>query len=111
MTDLTISASANVLRNNYLGHLAYLWQGKSYLIPITYYFEKNIKKSSSSTNFQVNYTPGAFLLFTVLKYWKLWENAGKRKGNFANQMDLFVFKNPNRSKFQSKNLNCQLKNN
>ena len=39
MTDLTISASANVLRNNYLGHLAYLWQGKSYLIPITYYFD------------------------------------------------------------------------
>ena len=39
MTDLTTSASARVLRKNYLGHLAYLWQGKPYLIPITYYFD------------------------------------------------------------------------
>ena len=39
MTDLTTSAIERVLRNNYLGHLAYLWQGKPYLIPITYYFD------------------------------------------------------------------------
>ncbi|WP_421803187.1 pyridoxamine 5'-phosphate oxidase family protein [Flagellimonas sp.] len=39
MTDLTTSASTRVFRNNYLGHLAYLWQGKPYVIPITYYFD------------------------------------------------------------------------
>ncbi|NDV45007.1 MULTISPECIES: pyridoxamine 5'-phosphate oxidase family protein [Flagellimonas] len=39
MTDLTTSAIGRVLRNNYLGHLAYLWQGKPYVIPITYYFD------------------------------------------------------------------------
>tara|TARA_R110002051_G_scaffold206109_1_gene271850 strand:+ start:468 stop:920 length:453 start_codon:yes stop_codon:yes gene_type:complete len=39
MTDLTTSAIERVLRNNYLGHLAYLWQEKPYLIPITYYFD------------------------------------------------------------------------
>jgi nitroimidazol reductase NimA-like FMN-containing flavoprotein (pyridoxamine 5'-phosphate oxidase superfamily) len=39
MTDLTTSAIERVLRNNYLGHLAYLWQGKPHVIPITYYFD------------------------------------------------------------------------
>lgn len=39
MTDLTTSASARVFRNNYLGHLAYLSQGKPSVIPITYYFD------------------------------------------------------------------------
>ena len=39
MTDLTTSAITRVLRNNYLGHLAYLSQGKPSVIPITYYFD------------------------------------------------------------------------
>lgn len=39
MVDLTTSAIERVLRNNYLGHLAYLWQGNPYVIPITYYFD------------------------------------------------------------------------
>ena len=39
MTDLTISESMNVLRNNYNGHLAYISQGTPYVLPITYYFD------------------------------------------------------------------------
>lgn len=39
MTELTTSAITRVLRNNYIGHLAYLSQGKSYVIPVTYYFD------------------------------------------------------------------------
>lgn len=39
MTDLTTSAITRILRNNYLGHLAYLSQGKPYVIPVTYYFD------------------------------------------------------------------------
>lgn len=39
MTDLTNNAIERVLRNNYLGHLAYISQGKPYVIPVTYYFD------------------------------------------------------------------------
>ncbi|HZJ20480.1 MAG TPA: pyridoxamine 5'-phosphate oxidase family protein [Pricia sp.] len=39
MTDLTISESTNVLRNNYKGHLAYLSQGRPYVVPVTFYFD------------------------------------------------------------------------
>ncbi|HEA19799.1 hypothetical protein LCGC14_2851150 [marine sediment metagenome] len=39
MTDLTISESTNVIRNNYTGHLGYLSQGEPYVVPITYYFD------------------------------------------------------------------------
>ncbi len=39
MTDLTTSESTDVLRNTYNGHLAYISQGKPYVIPITYYFD------------------------------------------------------------------------
>lgn len=39
MTDLTVSASTNVLRNNYTGHLGYISQGEPYVVPITYYFD------------------------------------------------------------------------
>ncbi|SDE44958.1 hypothetical protein SAMN05421636_105110 [Pricia antarctica] len=39
MTDLTISESNNVLRNNYKGHLAYISQGRPFVIPTTYYFD------------------------------------------------------------------------
>ncbi|MCM4166148.1 hypothetical protein KCTC52924_03069 [Arenibacter antarcticus] len=39
MTDLTINESTGILRNNYNGHLAYVFQGKPYVIPITYYFD------------------------------------------------------------------------
>jgi len=39
MTDLTTSESAGVLRNNYNGHLAYISQGRPYVIPVTFYFD------------------------------------------------------------------------
>ncbi len=39
MKDLTTSESTTVLRNNYNGHLAYISQGRPYVIPITYYFD------------------------------------------------------------------------
>lgn len=39
MTDLTISESTHVLRNNYHGHLAYLSQGVPFVVPITFYFD------------------------------------------------------------------------
>lgn len=39
MTDLTISESTGILRRNYNGHLAYMWHGKPYVIPITFYFD------------------------------------------------------------------------
>lgn len=39
MTDLTLSESTNVIRNNYTGHLGYLSHGAPYVIPITYYFD------------------------------------------------------------------------
>lgn len=40
MTDISISESTNVLRNNYTGHLAYIAGGKPYVIPITYFFDE-----------------------------------------------------------------------
>lgn len=39
MEDLTISESTGIHRNNYNGHLAYIAQGKPFVIPITYYFD------------------------------------------------------------------------
>ncbi len=39
MKNLTTSESTTVLRNNYNGHLAYISQGRPYVIPITYYFD------------------------------------------------------------------------
>ncbi len=39
MTDLTVSESTSVLRNNYNGHLAYLSQGRPYVLPVTFYFD------------------------------------------------------------------------
>ncbi len=39
MTDISNSESEEVLRNNYNGHLAYISEGKPYVIPITFYFD------------------------------------------------------------------------
>ncbi|MEP2238156.1 MAG: pyridoxamine 5'-phosphate oxidase family protein [Maribacter sp.] len=39
MTDLSVSESTCILRENYNGHLAYIEDGKPYVIPITYYFD------------------------------------------------------------------------
>jgi len=50
MTDLTANAIERILRNNYIGHLSYLWQGKPYLIPITYYYDWTDKTIISYTS-------------------------------------------------------------
>jgi len=39
MMDISVSESTRVLRNNYNGHLAYISDGKPYVIPITYFFD------------------------------------------------------------------------
>ncbi|WP_324028117.1 pyridoxamine 5'-phosphate oxidase family protein [Maribacter sp. BPC-D8] len=39
MTDISVSESTSILRENYNGHLAYIADGKPYVIPITYFFD------------------------------------------------------------------------
>ncbi|WP_252729810.1 pyridoxamine 5'-phosphate oxidase family protein [Zobellia uliginosa] len=39
MMDISVSESTRVLRDNYSGHLAYIADGKPYVIPITYFFD------------------------------------------------------------------------
>ncbi|MDX1364118.1 MAG: pyridoxamine 5'-phosphate oxidase family protein [Arenibacter latericius] len=39
MADLNINESTSILRNNYNGHLAYISNGKPYVVPITFYFD------------------------------------------------------------------------
>lgn len=39
MKDLSVSESTNILRNNYNGHLAYVSQGRPYVVPVTFYFD------------------------------------------------------------------------
>ncbi|WP_282049792.1 pyridoxamine 5'-phosphate oxidase family protein [Maribacter aquivivus] len=39
MTDISVSESTNIPRENYNGHLASIADGKPYVIPITYFFD------------------------------------------------------------------------
>tara|TARA_R110002050_G_scaffold255741_2_gene394538 strand:- start:23808 stop:24305 length:498 start_codon:yes stop_codon:yes gene_type:complete len=41
MTNLTTSESIRLLRNNYTGHLGYISQQQPYVLPITYYYDKD----------------------------------------------------------------------
>lgn len=38
MTDLTVSESTTIIKNNYTGHLGYVSHGEPYVIPITYFY-------------------------------------------------------------------------
>lgn len=40
MTNLTNSESIRILKDNYTGHLGYIFLHRPYVIPITYYFDK-----------------------------------------------------------------------
>ncbi len=39
MTDLTTSECTRVLRDNFIGHLAFISNGRPFVVPITYYFD------------------------------------------------------------------------
>jgi len=39
MTDLKTNESLRILRNNYVGHLAFIAEGKPFTVPITYFFD------------------------------------------------------------------------
>lgn len=39
MTDLTTGECTRVLRDNFIGHLAFISKGRPYVVPITYYFD------------------------------------------------------------------------
>ena len=39
MTDLKTNEGLRILRNNYVGHLAFIAQNKPFTVPITYYFD------------------------------------------------------------------------
>lgn len=41
MTNLTNSESIRLLKGNYTGHLGYIYQDKPYVLPITYYYDKD----------------------------------------------------------------------
>ncbi|WP_236822238.1 pyridoxamine 5'-phosphate oxidase family protein [Arenibacter sp. NBRC 103722] len=41
MTNLTTSESIRLLKGNYTGHLGYIYQDKPYVLPITYYYDKD----------------------------------------------------------------------
>lgn len=49
MMDISVSESTRVLRDNYNGHLAYIADGKPYVIPITYFFDAEDKSIISYT--------------------------------------------------------------
>ena len=40
LTDLNKEACFELLESNYIGHLAYVYKNEPYVIPITYYFDK-----------------------------------------------------------------------
>ena len=40
MTDLEKYEIIYLLKNNYLGQLSFLWKGKPYVLPITYYYSE-----------------------------------------------------------------------
>ncbi|MCK0190367.1 pyridoxamine 5'-phosphate oxidase family protein [Arenibacter sp. F20364] len=41
MTNLTTSESIRLLKNNYTGYLGYIFQDKPYVLPITYFYDKD----------------------------------------------------------------------
>jgi len=41
MTDLTTSECLRLLKTNYTGHLGYICQDKPYILPMTYYYDKD----------------------------------------------------------------------
>lgn len=40
MTNLTDNESIRLLKNNYIGHLGFISQHRPYVLPITYYYDK-----------------------------------------------------------------------
>ena len=43
MTDLRSNESLRILRNNYIGRLAFISEGKPFTVPITYFFDPSDK--------------------------------------------------------------------
>ncbi|SIS53557.1 hypothetical protein SAMN05421766_102610 [Zobellia uliginosa] len=56
MKEISVSESTGILRKNYTGHLAYISDGKPYVVPITYYFdpEDNTLISYTTEGHKVN---------------------------------------------------------
>lgn len=40
MKDLSKHESMHVLKTNYIGHLAFIWENQPYVLPITYYYSE-----------------------------------------------------------------------
>ncbi len=41
--NLETSARIRILQNNYVGHLGYIWQQTPFVVPVTYFFDKESK--------------------------------------------------------------------
>lgn len=55
-TNLEAKESLSVLKNDYLGHLSYIYQNRPYVVPITYFYEadKNVIICYSAEGHKMN---------------------------------------------------------